>query len=46
VAGPCSAKAIYRLADKIGLPELKERAFEHIVKNLTVQNVRPLPHFI
>ncbi|KAL8277951.1 hypothetical protein RQP46_009583 [Phenoliferia psychrophenolica] len=37
--GPCSAKAIYRLADKIGLPELKERAYDHIVKSLTVQNI-------
>ncbi|ORY43939.1 hypothetical protein BCR35DRAFT_311190 [Leucosporidium creatinivorum] len=37
--GPCSAKAIYRLADKIGLNELKERAFDHIVKSLTVQNI-------
>lgn len=37
--GPCSAKAIYRLADKIGLPELKDRAYDHIVKSLTVQNV-------
>ncbi|KAK4702760.1 hypothetical protein P7C70_g3460, partial [Phenoliferia sp. Uapishka_3] len=37
--GPCGAKAIYRLADKIGLPELKERAYDHIVKSLTVQNI-------
>ncbi|GAA5885241.1 hypothetical protein JCM3774_001830 [Rhodotorula dairenensis] len=38
-AGPCSAKAIYRLADKMGLGELKERAYEHIVQSLTPQNV-------
>jgi hypothetical protein len=38
-AGPCSAKAIYRLADKMGLAELKERAYEHIVQSLTPQNV-------
>lgn len=37
--GPCSAKAIYRLADKMGLGELKERAYEHIVQSLTPQNV-------
>ncbi|KAI0036478.1 hypothetical protein K488DRAFT_41045 [Vararia minispora EC-137] len=36
---PCSAKAVYRLADKLGLRELKERAFEHIIKSLTVENV-------
>lgn len=39
VGGRASAKAIYRLADKIGLVELRERAFEWIVKNLSVQNV-------
>jgi hypothetical protein len=38
--GACSSKAIYRLADKMGLEELKERAYEHIVKSLTAQNVR------
>ncbi|SCV67208.1 BQ2448_5854 [Microbotryum intermedium] len=38
-AGPCSAKAMYRLADKLGLPELKERAYDHIVKSLTAQNI-------
>ncbi|GAA6040102.1 hypothetical protein JCM8097_002029 [Rhodosporidiobolus ruineniae] len=37
--GPCSAKAIYRLADKMGLQELKDRAREHIVKSLTAQNI-------
>jgi len=36
---PCSAKAVYRLADKLGLAELKSRAFEHITKSLTVENV-------
>jgi len=36
---PCSAKAVYRLADKLGLSELKARAFEHITKSLTVENV-------
>ncbi|KAI0252186.1 hypothetical protein BJV78DRAFT_1125024 [Lactifluus subvellereus] len=38
---PCSAKAVYRLADKLGLTELKTRAFEagHITKSLTVENV-------
>jgi len=38
--GPASAKAIYRLADKMGLAELKERAHDHIVSSLTAQNVR------
>ncbi|PVF98434.1 hypothetical protein CPB86DRAFT_784877 [Serendipita vermifera] len=38
---PCSAKAVYRLADKLDLADLKERAREHIVKSLTVTNV---PH--
>ncbi|KAF8527990.1 hypothetical protein BU17DRAFT_73654 [Hysterangium stoloniferum] len=36
---PCSAKAVYRLADKLDLRELKNRAFQHIVKSLTVTNV-------
>ncbi|VDB84639.1 unnamed protein product [Peniophora sp. CBMAI 1063] len=36
---PCSAKAVYRLADKLGLRELRERAFEHIKNGLTVENV-------
>jgi len=36
---PCSAKAVYRLADKLGLAELKSRAFDHITKSLTVENV-------
>ncbi|KAG8793347.1 hypothetical protein FRC12_003002 [Ceratobasidium sp. 428] len=36
---PCSAKAIYRLADKLDLNELKSRAFAHITKHLSIQNV-------
>ncbi|KAG6813582.1 hypothetical protein H0H92_009626 [Tricholoma furcatifolium] len=36
---PCSAKAMYRLADRIDLPELKARASQHIVKSLTVENI-------
>ncbi|KAF7795370.1 hypothetical protein EIP86_006527 [Pleurotus ostreatoroseus] len=36
---PCSAKAVYRLADKLDLQDLKERAFQHIIKSLTVENV-------
>ncbi|EAU85915.2 hypothetical protein CC1G_02938 [Coprinopsis cinerea okayama7 len=36
---PCSAKAVYRVADKIDIPELKERAAQHIVKSLTVHNI-------
>jgi hypothetical protein len=36
---PCSAKAVYRLADKLDLHDLKERAFQHIKKSLTVQNI-------
>ncbi len=56
---PCSAKAIYRLADvrlrsvacaevqidrsvqrqKFDLPSLRQRAFQHIVSQLTVQNI-------
>ncbi|KAG6918337.1 hypothetical protein DXG01_015196 [Tephrocybe rancida] len=36
---PCSAKAMYRLADRIDLPELKARASQHIVKSLTVDNI-------
>ncbi|KAF8496671.1 hypothetical protein JB92DRAFT_3125987 [Gautieria morchelliformis] len=36
---PCSSKAVYRLADKLDLTELKNRAFQHIVKSLTVTNV-------
>ncbi|KAI6042698.1 hypothetical protein EDC04DRAFT_2966012 [Pisolithus marmoratus] len=36
---PCSAKAVYRLADKLGLLELKERASQHIQKSLNVENI-------
>ncbi|KAG0146591.1 hypothetical protein CROQUDRAFT_107077 [Cronartium quercuum f. sp. fusiforme G11] len=35
----CSAKAIYRLADKLNLVELKSRAYDHITRSLTVQNI-------
>lgn len=34
-----SAKAIYRLADKLNIPVLKTRAFEHIVKSLTADTL-------
>ncbi|CAH7667576.1 hypothetical protein BY996DRAFT_4579384 [Phakopsora pachyrhizi] len=40
----CSAKAIYRLADKLNLVDLKARAYDHITKSLTVQNI-PLEVF-
>ncbi|KAF8630909.1 hypothetical protein AX17_005267 [Amanita inopinata Kibby_2008] len=36
---PCSAKAVYRLADRLGLLELKDRAAQHIYKSLTVDNI-------
>ncbi|KAG6878495.1 hypothetical protein C0993_005424 [Termitomyces sp. T159_Od127] len=36
---PCSAKAMFRLADRLDLPELKERASHHIVKSLNVENI-------
>ncbi|GLB38245.1 putative RNA recognition motif containing protein [Lyophyllum shimeji] len=36
---PCSAKAAYRLADRFDLRELKERAKQHILKSLTVDNI-------
>ncbi|PFH53913.1 hypothetical protein AMATHDRAFT_136448 [Amanita thiersii Skay4041] len=36
---PCSAKAVYRLADRIGLMELKERAAQHIYNSLSVNNI-------
>lgn len=39
IALPCSAKAVYRLADKLDLRELRERAFQHITTSLTVENV-------
>lgn len=38
-AGPCSPKSIYRLADKLGLPDLKARAFAHIASSLSPQNI-------
>ncbi|GAA5820780.1 hypothetical protein JCM11251_003157 [Rhodosporidiobolus azoricus] len=37
--GPASAKAIYRLADKMDLVELKGRAYEHVVGSLTAENI-------
>ncbi|KAG8906851.1 hypothetical protein FRB99_005911, partial [Tulasnella sp. 403] len=36
---PVSAKAVYRLADKLGLGDLKQRAFQHIVRSLNVSNI-------
>ncbi|KAM5538632.1 hypothetical protein V8D89_007661 [Ganoderma adspersum] len=36
---PPSAKSVYRLADKLELQDLKDRAFQHIVRSLTVDNV-------
>ena len=36
---PVSAKAVYRLADKLDLPALKLRAFQHISSQLTSQNI-------
>lgn len=36
---PVSAKSAYRLADKLDLPALKIRAFQHICSQLTAQNV-------
>lgn len=36
---PVSAKAVYRLADKLDLPALKLRAFQHISNGLTAQNI-------
>ncbi|KAH8922753.1 hypothetical protein BT69DRAFT_1350638 [Atractiella rhizophila] len=36
---PCSSKAIYRLADKLGLLELKKLARDHIVKSLSAQTI-------
>lgn len=36
---PVSAKAIYKLADKLGLADLKQRAFQHITRSLTVANI-------
>lgn len=36
---PCSAKAMYRLADKLDIPDLKQRAQDHIAMSLTIQNI-------
>ncbi|EKM79382.1 hypothetical protein AGABI1DRAFT_128536 [Agaricus bisporus var. burnettii JB137-S8] len=36
---PCSAKAIYREADRLDLRDLKARAAQHIFKSLTVENI-------
>ena len=39
VPAPCSAKSMYRLADKLQIPELKERAKQELANNLTVDNI-------
>lgn len=39
VPAPCSAKSMYRLADKLQIPELKKRAQEELAGNLTVDNI-------
>ncbi|KAF5315056.1 hypothetical protein D9619_007334 [Psilocybe cf. subviscida] len=36
---PCSAKSIYRIADRLDLSELKEKAEKFITKSLTVENI-------
>lgn len=36
---PVSAKAVYRLADKLDLPALKLRAFQHICSQMTPHNI-------
>lgn len=36
---PCSAKAMYRLADKLQISDLKRRAQEHLCASLTVHNI-------
>ncbi|KAK2465199.1 hypothetical protein APHAL10511_002553 [Amanita phalloides] len=36
---PCSAKAVYRLADRLELLDLKDRAAQHIFRSLTVDNI-------
>lgn len=36
---PCSAKAMYRLADKLDIPDLKQRAQDHISMSLSIQNI-------
>lgn len=39
VPAPCSAKSMYRLADKLQIPELKDRAQKELAKNLSVDNI-------
>ncbi|TKY89920.1 hypothetical protein EX895_001217 [Sporisorium graminicola] len=39
VPAPCSAKSMYRLADKLQIPELKQRAQQELANNLTVDNI-------
>jgi len=36
---PCSAKSIYRLADKMYLPELQRRAFNHIKGQMSEKTI-------
>ncbi|KAH9480518.1 hypothetical protein JR316_0007118 [Psilocybe cubensis] len=36
---PCSAKSMYRIADRLDMSDLKERAAQHILKSLTVDNI-------
>ncbi|PPQ89651.1 hypothetical protein CVT25_013838 [Psilocybe cyanescens] len=36
---PCSAKSMYRIADRLNMIDLKERAAQHILKSLTVDNI-------
>lgn len=36
---PCSAKAIYREADRLNLSDLKARAAQHVFQSLTVENI-------
>jgi hypothetical protein len=43
---PASPHAIYRLADKIDLDDLKELAKKAILSEFTVENVRFLPCFV
>ncbi|GAC92490.1 hypothetical protein PHSY_000043 [Pseudozyma hubeiensis SY62] len=39
VPAPCSAKSMYRLADKLQIPELKTRAQQELANSLTVDNI-------
>ena len=39
VPATCSAKSMYRLADKLQIPELKKRAQDELANNLTVDNI-------